>query len=173
MSPPLLFRRGVRYALTTGPNPLAGWCEAVVVPEAFPGESRSMAHKSYAVLVAETQTAQGERTMRPTVDGARTVSPVAVHWCAVVQADGQIQAYDEALEAEQELMAHLRARYPIPAVQLDKPGHFDDDKWCGGGGFTVDRFTRQTRPFESAEAVPAIYVHGIIYATLSHTYDWS
>lgn len=173
MMPALLFRRGVRYALSTGPVPLAGWMESVVVPEAFPGESRAMAHKSWAVRVGDTDTMAGERTLRPSVSGARTSSPVEVHWCWVIQATAQIQAYDEMLEGERALLAHLVEYYPRPQVTLTKPGHYDDAKVCGGGGLTLDRFSRVARPFETADAVPAIYIHGVISATLQHVYDWS
>jgi hypothetical protein len=164
-------RRGIRYALATGPNPLAGWVEYQGPTEAFPGDSGGVAEKSWAVSVPLTRVQDGERTMRRQ-EGAYCQSDVVLHWCRLMRMAGTTYDLDDALETEQAILAWVHEHYPCPPVTLNLPGHPDHGKVCGGVQLAELSFERAEFALQIGNNQVSYYLQGTIRYLWTHPYDW-
>lgn len=164
-------RRGIRYALATGPNPLAGWLEYQGPPEGFPGDSGGVAERSWAVTVTSTNVITGDRTPR-TREGGYCESQVQVHWCRLLRMAGTTYDIDDALETEQMLLAWIHQYFPECQVILNRPGHPDHGKVCGGQVLLELGFDRAEFALQVGNNQVSYFLRGTLRYQWSHTYDW-
>ena len=164
-------RRGIRYALASGPSPLAGWVEYQGPPEGFPGDSGQVAERSWAVHVPVTRVNTGDRTLRRT-QGAWMQSDVVLSWCRLLRMAGTTYDLDAAYEDEAKVLAHVHQYYPCQPVVLDRPGHPDDDKTCGGCQLAEVSFTREEFALAIGQNQVAYYLRGTVQYVWNHPYDW-
>jgi len=85
----------------------AGWRESRVVFDLFPGDTRQIVHKSYAVGVTSTAPATTNERQTPH-RGSVVQTRVAVRFCARVRADAQVSDYAAALVLEADLLEAIK-----------------------------------------------------------------
>ena len=108
----------IRRRVADAIRALPGWTESRWTYDLFPLDTSSLAHHAYAVGVPSSTPVDRDRQRRA---GALMVTSVAVRWLHRVRADRQVADYDDALDAELDLMAAIMALDGVPdlSVRID------------------------------------------------------
>lgn len=164
-------RRGIRYALASGPTPLDKWRENPRCGEFTPDGSASVASKQWSTVWASGAPEAAALTKRQQGLYAPYRQQGVLVLSAYIAADNQIYGYDAALDLEATVISHLLTHYPEPAVVLSRPGHPDDGKTCGGGRLVVDSILARTmQPVETGDKIVALLLMTTVALSFRHSY---
>lgn len=107
----ILSPKAVRQRIAAAVEALSGWREAKAHSyDTFPGESSQAAHLGFAVGVPSTTFTSGvesSRVRRGAIEGGLVRTEVRVRWTHRTRADGQVDDYDAALDAETTLITTI------------------------------------------------------------------
>jgi hypothetical protein len=97
----------VRGLVSDAIGALSGWHASRWAPDLFGRDIGTELHHTYVVSVPETTPHVRDGRQRVT-EGLLVTSKIEVTWAHLLQVDGQSDAYDDMLDAEQELVGALR-----------------------------------------------------------------
>ena len=124
-------RQFVTAALTAGLG--STWREASVVYEQFgTGDGDGRLHKGWVVGVPESRALQDRQV--PAV-GVLSETVLGIRWAFNIAAQRQLASFDEALDAEQEIVTILTANRQAPdlhLVHVSSATPVDDQGWLFG-----------------------------------------
>lgn len=132
----------VRGLVTSAIDALSGWTPSRFAPELFGRDTDGLVHHSFAVAVPETEVHARDGRQR-VAEGLLVTSRVEVYWAHRLRADAQSTDYDAAANAEDDLVAAVRA--------------------ISNAHVLVQRMTRR--------AVPEGWVLGTVTFTVLHRYS--
>ena len=121
-------RARVESALAAGLD--STWTQSAFLPAMLGFAGRAFVHKSWSVSVGRSSPGDRQRL----ADGTRTETELVAGFVYQLREGAQLDAYDEALTAEKDVvaaaMALTQTHLHVRLLELAEPAVTDDGKWA-------------------------------------------